>query len=416
MRQFGFVVRRARSGAVLLGALLAVTAVLTGSLGVIVATADAVLDRGVRAVVAGAPSTGAGMQVQTKRADDAATQNADVDAAIATAFPSTEVDVTREVRSSPLDAELGGMPTAVVLLAGEDVVAGAELVAGEWPAPGSRQVVLHAAAAERLGVEPGDAVRLGADGDDDGIVLGLWRPLDETDPRWFGDPTVASGFEGADALVIVDESAMGLSPLRPSVAWTIVPRDAGVADLPGLAAGVGTLRTAIQDLGSGTGESWRVTGSLPETLDRAATAAASGRALLIVPIVLLGVLGATAVVLVARALAVARRDEDALLRSRGRSRGRQAGDDLLETGPVALAGIAAGGAAVLLVTSADGIPLAVAAMPLAVVALGARGETLLTQELLGGVEVASGLLERLLAVHHPGAGALAQGLDVLGGE
>ena len=44
------------------------------------------------------------------------------------------------------------------------------------------------------------------------------------------------------------------------------------------------------------------------------------------------------------------------------------------------------------------------------------GQALLAQPLGGGVEVAVGLCERLLGVHHPGAGGLAQGLDVLGGE
>ncbi len=52
----------------------------------------------------------------------------------------------------------------------------------------------------------------------------------------------------------------------------------------------------------------------------------------------------------------------------------------------------------------------------AVVALGARSETLLTQELLRGVDGAVGLLEGLLAVHHSGAGGIAQGFDVLCGE
>ena len=53
---------------------------------------------------------------------------------------------------------------------------------------------------------------------------------------------------------------------------------------------------------------------------------------------------------------------------------------------------------------------------LAVVALGAGGQALLAQPLLGGLDVAVVGLEGLLGVHHPGAGGLAQGLDVLGGE
>ena len=48
--------------------------------------------------------------------------------------------------------------------------------------------------------------------------------------------------------------------------------------------------------------------------------------------------------------------------------------------------------------------------------LAAAGEALLAQPLLGGLDVAVVGLEGLLAVHHPGAGRLAQRLDVLGGE
>ena len=53
---------------------------------------------------------------------------------------------------------------------------------------------------------------------------------------------------------------------------------------------------------------------------------------------------------------------------------------------------------------------------LTLVALGAGREALLTEPLLGGFHVAVVGLEGLLGVHHPGAGGLAQRLDVLGGE
>ena len=53
---------------------------------------------------------------------------------------------------------------------------------------------------------------------------------------------------------------------------------------------------------------------------------------------------------------------------------------------------------------------------LPVTALGAGGEALLAQPLLGGFHVASSGLEGSLGVHHPGAGRLAQRLDILGGE
>ena len=44
------------------------------------------------------------------------------------------------------------------------------------------------------------------------------------------------------------------------------------------------------------------------------------------------------------------------------------------------------------------------------------GEALLAKQLGGGLEVAVGLLEGALRVHHPGPGGLAEVLDVLGGE
>src|SRR5690606_41633142 len=53
---------------------------------------------------------------------------------------------------------------------------------------------------------------------------------------------------------------------------------------------------------------------------------------------------------------------------------------------------------------------------LAVGALGGHLLALLAEDLDGGVEVAAGLLERPLAVHHADAGGLAEALDVLGGD
>ena len=53
---------------------------------------------------------------------------------------------------------------------------------------------------------------------------------------------------------------------------------------------------------------------------------------------------------------------------------------------------------------------------LSVAALGAGRQTLLAEPLLGGFEVAAIGLEGALGIHHPGAGRLAQRLDILGGE
>ena len=53
---------------------------------------------------------------------------------------------------------------------------------------------------------------------------------------------------------------------------------------------------------------------------------------------------------------------------------------------------------------------------LPIAALGTGRQALLAQPLLGGFHVAVGGLEGPLGVHHPGAGRLAQRLDILGGE
>ena len=52
----------------------------------------------------------------------------------------------------------------------------------------------------------------------------------------------------------------------------------------------------------------------------------------------------------------------------------------------------------------------------AVLTVGAGGETLLTEPDLGRLDVTVGGLERLLAIHHACAGRIAQGLHVLCGE
>ncbi len=48
--------------------------------------------------------------------------------------------------------------------------------------------------------------------------------------------------------------------------------------------------------------------------------------------------------------------------------------------------------------------------------LGGLGEALLAQPVDGGLDVALGLVERVLAIHHAGAGLLAQLFDQGGGD
>ena len=98
------------------------------------------------------------------------------------------------------------------------------------------------------------------------------------------------------------------------------------------------------------------------------------------------------------------------------------GDELGERIGLRLELLAAGDEVGLALQLDEGADLAVdgegddALRVLAVAALGAGGESLLAQPLLGGFQVASVGLEGPLGVHHPGAGRLAQRLDILGGE
>src|SRR5690606_33128462 len=94
------------------------------------------------------------------------------------------------------------------------------LVDGAWAGDG--EALVHAGAADELGLAPGDPITLAGTAF---TVSGTWRAADRLDPRWLGDPVVETGRSTtAIGPVVVPESAWTTwTDEAPLARWTLVP-------------------------------------------------------------------------------------------------------------------------------------------------------------------------------------------------
>lgn len=331
-----FAIRRGRAQAGRLVVLVAIGLLVVLGIGGVNALAARTIDDGVRRVVSSAEPRAAVMEVIAARAPDPAAQDADIREAIAQSFP-TPVAVRRQAVS----VLSSGNADALQVLADDDISTLGDLVEGDWPRSSDEAAILERAAQDR-GIGVGDAVELGPV-DGTVTVVGVWTARDAAAAEWNGNPAVGSGRSGTAAgpLVLTGERMDGLES-SPTVTWTIRPVDVGEQDLEGLRRGIARLAALPQEVDPQNQRSTRIEGGLAETVDRASTAIAGARGLLIVPLLLIGVLGmiATGVVLVA--LAHARSEDLFLLRSRGASAAGIAGHAAAETAIATGAGAAAG--------------------------------------------------------------------------
>ncbi|WP_282700914.1 ABC transporter permease [Streptomyces sp. CC219B] len=222
-------------------------------------------------------------------------------------------------------------------------------VAGRLPRPaatsGPLEVALPQSAARRLGLEPGDrltvtdrldgpAVRL--------LITGVYRPVDVRAPYWQLDDLAGRG---------VKES--GFTTYGPLLTAPDVPASGRVsADASGWLVSadyssltterIGALREGIR---AGTAElrerpelsgATMASTALPEVLDRIERSLLVTRAGMLIVAAQLGLLAACALLLVAGLLSAERRSETRLLRARGATRARLAGQAALEAALIAV--------------------------------------------------------------------------------
>ena len=337
-------IRRSTAQAGLLATAGAVALVLTALVVGLTGYLDFSAAASTRAYFANATPTASGVQVETKLGDDPAAQSAAADALFTREFGSGLVDITRTLTDFPLPATLDGEQLTIAgrearITPSSDagLADHATLVDGAWPgaASGDGTVespyagVLQAEAAKQLGFTVGDVLELGASGSTTFVeIVGTWRPEDAGDSRWFSDPGVATGNaipagDGTESFgpLMVDEAVLPTLGPIPFVHWTIAVAADRVTpgDLPTLGSVATNLRQAIIDDGTiGKGDIL-VTGSLAETTMTVQRGLNSVRGVTPVGILLAALIGLIALVQLARLLSLARRPENALLRSRGAS-------------------------------------------------------------------------------------------------
>lgn len=172
-----------------------------------------------------------------------------------------------------------------------------------------------------------------------GRTLTLRNPLDRLRTRvavvgaWAPRPggSRALGETGARALLVPEEAFGRVASRAASVRWRAVPPSGLEPDqLDPLAAAATRVDADVAALGERAGTSLRVDNPLPETLRARAGELSAQRTLLLVPALILLLLGAASTVLVASAVSQSRRDEEALLRSRGAGRFQLVGPTMLE--------------------------------------------------------------------------------------
>ena len=359
-------IRRSGAHAGLLATVGAVALVLTALVVGLIGYLDFSAAASTRDFVASASPTARGLQVETKLGDDPAAQSAAAGALFARTFAGTPVDITRTMTDFPLAAAVDGEQLSLadgrearITPASDAALADhATLVDGAWPTASGAAAgspvpgTLQAKAAQELGLKVGDVIDLGPTGHTTAVeIVGTWLPNDAGDPRWFSDPGVATGNarpagDGTDSFgpLMVDESVLPTLGPVPFVHWTIIvdANRVAPADLATLGSVATNLRQDIIDAETiGKGDIL-VTGALAETTTTIQRGLGSVRGVTPVGILLAGLIGLIALVQLARLLSLARRPENALLRSRGASAQWLTTTGIAEAAVVAVVGCALG--------------------------------------------------------------------------
>lgn len=252
--------------------------------------------------------------------------------------------------------DLEGVPEDGLAVFGyyEDLDAHAELVAGSWPRDAAAGAVVEAvlpdAAADALGLAPGDTLEIGSAQDEDervtARIAGLYRVNDVDDPFWWGRPLEIEGREELDfttfgPLVVGEDAFFALGEEGAGLRWRAAPvtSDVRVDDLERLRLSLGALEEQVN---AGEGGNLVVETGLPAVLERAERSLLVSRSGILVPSVQLAILAGAALLFLAGLLAERRSLESAILRSRGASPGEVGllalGEGALLAVPAVLAG------------------------------------------------------------------------------
>jgi hypothetical protein len=201
-----------------------------------------------------------------------------------------------------------------------------EIAGGNAPQAGDGPVQVAAPVTSELAV--GDRIELISRSGGEPLqaeVVATWAPAPNSE-RWLRDL-------GGDSLLVSPELFPDLAGSSASARWRAVPDlDALTSDqLADLSAAVATAQIELEAAGETLSSTVQSDTELRTTLSGRARELVVLRALLLVPAGLLLLLGAASLFLVASGLADSRRDDEALLRSRGGGYGQLVGPTVLET-------------------------------------------------------------------------------------
>ncbi|MDP3951414.1 FtsX-like permease family protein [Microbacterium sp.] len=332
-----FAARRAGEHIGRLSLLALVAALAVGGIGGTDAVAERMLAAGASRILADAEPTARTLRVVALEAQDDDAQDAEVRAAITTAFTGTDIVVSRQSSVEAAMRSTTDDSRALRLLDDARLPELAALTSGEWPQLPD-QIALPDAAAERYSLSVGDTVVLARD-DTALTVVGTWTADDPEDPAWHGDPAVASGeSDGAIGPAIVADGALADLPGTAKITWEIAPVDVDVAGIPSLRHAITTLGGLPDAVDPQRNNNTRVLGSLGDTLQRQSTAIVATRGLLVAPLLIIALLGTLVVGLVLATLSSARGEELRLLRARGAHARRLAFDAAIEAAVFVAAG------------------------------------------------------------------------------
>ncbi len=328
------------------GVLVAIAAVVLLLSGLSTAVIDALAGSstsGLRSGLSQAQGTAGAARWQIRVAQDPAAQADAAASVLDRMITPFDASWSRSIETAPVDATSGGAAFGAVLLADPGAAVRSELVEGNWPeepaaiaaaaAEAAEPATLHAAAAEALGLAPGDVVELAGESARRLLVVGTWLPLEPSDPAWFGEGVVATGatVDGAGPFLVAEASTLDL-PAAIVVRWTAVVDSAAVTP-----ESARQLRSELPDVepalraepAIGT-DGLSSVGGLQATLSRLLAGLGAVRAIAPLPLLLLAFTGFAAVTRLATLLGAARRGETVLLRARGASSVRLARDTAIE--------------------------------------------------------------------------------------
>ncbi|HEX6149315.1 FtsX-like permease family protein [Nocardioides sp.] len=201
-----------------------------------------------------------------------------------------------------------------------------DIAGGAPPAHGAGPVEVAAPVSSAMAV--GDRIELVSRSGAEpvaAVVVSTWAPAPDSE-RWLGDL-------GGDSLLVAPETFPDLAGSSASGRWRAVPDlDALAPDqLADLARAVVAAEADLAAAGETLSTTVQSDTDIPATLGARARELVVLRALLLVPAALLLLLGAASLFLVASGLADSRRDDEALLRSRGGGYRQLVGPTVLET-------------------------------------------------------------------------------------